>query len=351
MPGPPPPGPGPPPPPPPASAHRAKTYKEQNAKAVVLRRPRWEDKFPVHARAQAGSRRLISELLPDRRGRALPRRPPGALVNLQDEDTWTPAHYACYYGHTDVLQELLLQGANPNSANLNGCGLLQFAAGQGHEQCALLLLQAGADARHQDEDRNTSASLARQLRPDRWQTLETLCLLARNLQPVLQLGCEDDAGVLCIVALVGWTVLTLRPCLPERSSPELDLPIDPSLASSAPPESRRGPRSAAGPCNLQPEPEPQLPISLASIAPPELVQSMLRRRIPALIALLRAGNMAREGVVEKRELAHRAALVMAAATAVGDGSEEILMKLFEHGGDDDADGRSVYPEGVPYSKS
>lgn len=179
--------PPPPPPPPAAGAFKAKgaRYKEQNAKAVVLRKPLWEDKFPLHAAAQAGSRALVAELLPERRGRALPLRPAGAQVNVQDEDTWTAAHYACYYGHVDVLHELLLQGANPNSTNLNGCGLLQFAAGQGHEPCALLLLSAGADARHHDEDGNTPASLARQLRPERWAVLEVLCLLCRDFIPVL----------------------------------------------------------------------------------------------------------------------------------------------------------------------
>eukprot|EP01047_Picozoa_sp_COSAG01_P030452 COSAG01_NODE_2125_length_8369_cov_17.028174_5_plen_110_part_00 len=106
---------------------------------MVLRRQRWEDVYPLHAAAQAGSLPQLRQLLPRRRARALPVRN-HALVNVHDGDSWTAAHYACYYGHAMVLRELLHQGADPNSININGCGLLQFAAGQGHEQCALLLL-------------------------------------------------------------------------------------------------------------------------------------------------------------------------------------------------------------------
>ena len=83
---------------------------------------------------------MLCALLPERRGRRLPTRGRDALVNRQDEDTWTASHYACYYGHAHVLEELLAQGADPAAVNLNGCGLLQFAAGQGHLCCALLLI-------------------------------------------------------------------------------------------------------------------------------------------------------------------------------------------------------------------
>ena len=147
--------PPPPPPPPPLGKRSAPTYQEQNARAVVIRKPLWCDVNPVHAACQAGRLDLLCALLPARRGRRLPRRRSTAPVNKKDEDTWTPGHYACFYGHHAVLRELLLQGADFHAVNLNGCGLLQFAAGQGHLQCALLLLGAGADARHEDEDRNT----------------------------------------------------------------------------------------------------------------------------------------------------------------------------------------------------
>ena len=46
-------------------------------------------------------------------------------VNLKDGDTWTPAHYACYYGQSDVLRELLLQvpgpSRRPNGSTCSAC--------------------------------------------------------------------------------------------------------------------------------------------------------------------------------------------------------------------------------------
>lgn len=283
----PPPPPGPPPPPPPAVGGRAiPRYQEQNAKAVVLRRPLWEDKFPVHAASQAGRMDLLRALLPQRRGRILPIRSPDALVNRKDEDTWTACHYACYYGHEHVLAELLAQGADPGAVNLNGCGLLQFAAGQGHLNCALLLLDAGADARHEDEDRNTPASLARHLKPPGWQVLEILCLLCRWFRPIVEFS------PFAVKGLRSWSrqLLMAQPVWPaniQRIRPMVHVH---ELA-----------------------PEPEAPQASHSDLAPAIVASLLSCPVRELKQRLIVAGVSCLGVVEKLDLARLVAIAEADA--------------------------------------
>ena len=269
--------PPPPPPPPVAGARVAPRYQEQNAKAVVLRKPLWEDMFPVHAASQAGRLDMLCALLPERRDRRLPTRGRDALVNRQDEDTWTASHYACYYGHAVVLEELLAQGADPAAVNLNGCGLLQFAAGQGHLCCALLLLDAGADARHEDEDRNTPASLARQLRPQGWQTLEILCLLCRSFLPIVQFSPLVVKG--------------FRPRSRQLLTVQPAWPVHMQRMWAATPR----------PCETTPEPEP-LPAPQPEPAPAS-VALLLARPVRELKERLVTAGVSCSGVVDKLDLA------------------------------------------------
>ena len=307
----------PPPPPPVAGAKAAARYCEQNAKAVVIRRPLWEDKFPVHAAAQENRVDWLAALLPARRGRALPLRSSEAPVNRKDEDTWTPAHYACYYGHASILRELLLQGADVRAVNVNGCGLLQFAAGQGHEQCALLLLGAGADARHEDEDRNTPASLARQLRPSRWQLLEMLCLLCRDFLPVCAGStCTCRGGGSCELRVVGF-----EPRRRHTLTAELRWPVESSQSMHVPePDSEPEP---------EPEPEPQV------LDPVALATTLLRPVRELKQLLCEEGAPGWAGLLEKHELAERIVMLQQqqdqdlAQQSGDDGSEEGVPPLLQ----------------------
>jgi hypothetical protein len=265
----------------------------------VLRKPLWEDNYPIHAAAAAGRLDLVRSLLPARRGRLLPTRGAEAMVNRKDDDTWTPSHYCCYYGHATVLRELLAQGADVSVTNLNGCGLLQFAAGQGHEQCAILLLQQNADARHTDEDHNTPSSLARQLRPAGWARLEILCLLCRDFLP------------LC--AALDVTHTTWPAGGVEQQQPRLRVVGF---------EPRRRNLLAASACwameahglSAQPEPEPEPePVTVSSLDP-AAVAAVLLRPVRELKEQLSEAGVDWHGLllVEKHELAEH--LVAASAS-------------------------------------
>jgi hypothetical protein len=178
-----------------------------------------------------------------------------------------------------VLKELLAQGADPAAVNLNGCGLLQFAAGQGHLHCALLLLDAGADARHEDEDRNTPASLARHLRPPGWQVLETLCLLCRVFSPVVEYS---------PLVVKGFRV---------RSRQLLTLQSEWSESV------QRVWQEELRVCEATPEPEPK-PASAELEPPPAIVASLLASPVRELKERLAVVGVSCSGVVEKLELAH-----------------------------------------------
>ena len=52
-----------------------------------------------------------------------------ALVNSADDDTWTSAHYASWYGHLSVVEVLLQNGLNVNVINSNGSTPLHYATG------------------------------------------------------------------------------------------------------------------------------------------------------------------------------------------------------------------------------
>ncbi|XP_078254114.1 oxysterol-binding protein-related protein 1 isoform X1 [Rhinoraja longicauda] len=59
---------------------------------------------------------------------------------------WAPLHLACYFGHKDVVEELLKIGADVNVVNDVGDTPLHRAAYTGRKELVLLLLQYSADA-------------------------------------------------------------------------------------------------------------------------------------------------------------------------------------------------------------
>ncbi|XP_059502255.1 oxysterol-binding protein-related protein 1 isoform X3 [Stegostoma tigrinum] len=59
---------------------------------------------------------------------------------------WAPLHLACYFGHKDVVEELLKANADVNVANDVGDTPLHRAAFTGRKELVLLLLQFDADA-------------------------------------------------------------------------------------------------------------------------------------------------------------------------------------------------------------
>uniref|UniRef100_A0A7N8XDT8 Oxysterol-binding protein n=1 Tax=Mastacembelus armatus TaxID=205130 RepID=A0A7N8XDT8_9TELE len=67
-------------------------------------------------------------------------------INCRSSSGWTPLHLACYFGHSDVVEELLKAGADVNLQNNMGDTPLHSAAYTGRKEIVLLLLRYDACA-------------------------------------------------------------------------------------------------------------------------------------------------------------------------------------------------------------
>jgi len=77
-----------------------------------------------------------------------------AAVDIDHEDGFgmTALCYAAQYGHFDIVQCLLLQGANPHLADsIKGMEPLSYASQNDHAEIVRLLLSAGANLNHKDK--------------------------------------------------------------------------------------------------------------------------------------------------------------------------------------------------------
>jgi len=98
----------------------------------MVRTTNWDDELFVAARN--GDSIKVQTLLEK-----------GANPKAEDDDGWTPLHWAAYRGHVEIVKLLLERGANPNAKNNNGWTPLHIAAHEGHVEIVKILLERGAD--------------------------------------------------------------------------------------------------------------------------------------------------------------------------------------------------------------
>lgn len=63
------------------------------------------------------------------------------LMNQCHPSLWRPLHYACYYGHSEIVQYLITRNVNVNRVTLDEWTPLQLACYQSHFQCVEELLK------------------------------------------------------------------------------------------------------------------------------------------------------------------------------------------------------------------
>ncbi|XP_073518278.1 ankyrin repeat domain-containing protein 49 isoform X1 [Phyllobates terribilis] len=105
------------------------------------------------------------------------------LVNVTDEDDYTPLHRASYNGHLSIVRELIAKDANLCAVTLDGWTPLHSACKWNNPAVASFLLQHGADINAQTKGSLTPLHLAAANRDSR-QLLELL-LMNRYVKPQL----------------------------------------------------------------------------------------------------------------------------------------------------------------------
>lgn len=76
-------------------------------------------------------------------------------LNQGDDHGFSPLHWACFAGRTNIADMLLARGARINSTNMGDDTALHLAASHGHLDCVQLLLSNKADVNALNEHGNT----------------------------------------------------------------------------------------------------------------------------------------------------------------------------------------------------
>lgn len=148
----------------------------------------WKEKFPFHAAAQGGDLGTLNRLM-DLNGVRRGDEKGSEYVNkLDDEDYWSPLQYAAWYGHKDIVASLLKRGAKVDLQNKQGSTALHYACGLGHLNVVRKLLKRGADIKITDNEKRSPIDLARDLKPQNWETIVELLTVIEDIDktPVLK---------------------------------------------------------------------------------------------------------------------------------------------------------------------
>ncbi|XP_063677929.1 ankyrin repeat domain-containing protein 49-like [Bolinopsis microptera] len=82
------------------------------------------------------------------------------VINYKDTDGYTPLHRACYQGWEDIVEILLLNGADRDSRTDDGWTPLHSAARWNKVLCAKLLIAAGCDVNAMSNGQQTPLHIA-----------------------------------------------------------------------------------------------------------------------------------------------------------------------------------------------
>ena len=97
--------------------------------------------MPLHKAAGNGMLEMVNALL-----KYADRQDGGAkeIIHAQDEDRWTPLHYAARGGHDEIVELLTQKGANVMASDNDQQTPLHVAARWGHSDVCVTLIDEGA---------------------------------------------------------------------------------------------------------------------------------------------------------------------------------------------------------------
>ncbi|KAG0594602.1 hypothetical protein M758_UG092100 [Ceratodon purpureus] len=115
--------------------------EEDLRKARLLRNE--DERTLVHVAAASGRIEIVRRIVEgasDGKG----------LVNVCDEEGWTPLHSAASGGRDAVVEVLLALGADVGAGNVGGRTALHYAASKNYVEIARMLIKAGAKVNRKD---------------------------------------------------------------------------------------------------------------------------------------------------------------------------------------------------------
>eukprot|EP00051_Salpingoeca_urceolata_P009912 m.120448 g.120448 ORF g.120448 m.120448 type:complete len:969 (+) comp16502_c2_seq3:1091-3997(+) len=150
------------------AANFARTTSEVTSPTGVAQQTHkvtWGDRFPLHRAACEGDSMAVRELIQG-----------GWAPTDEDDDSWTPLHYGCWYGREGVVRVLMedWQGG-PSLKTESGATALHFAARNGFPDIVRVLLACPiVEPTAKDNDGQTALSLCESMQQRQWQEVASL---------------------------------------------------------------------------------------------------------------------------------------------------------------------------------
>lgn len=113
-------------------------------------------------------------------------------IDSRDELGRSLLHIAAKVNHSDIIQFLIMKGANINATDYSGLTPLHYAVSSGNQQAAFLLLHSGCEKNIRDSEGNTPLHVA--TRNGQEHCVKTLIYFTEDRGCDLDINCTNNSG-------------------------------------------------------------------------------------------------------------------------------------------------------------